>query len=161
MGNISEDRPGCRDQICISLGWDLSAGGASDTTHVSWLGVDVGAWLFLRASVNPKHTSTVGMQHLLCQSVGANTNMVYTGLNFAVLGMLAIYYTGFHSGGRRGYVSVVVFCTREGECFPHAALAGCWLKPGPRFDTSWEIIHVWYRPEFSRVHFTVLIGSKS
>lgn len=76
------------------------------------------------------------MQRLLCQSAGTITNMVYTGLNFAVLGMLTIYYAAFHSG-RKGYVSLVVlFCTHDGECFPRAALAGCWLKPVPYFDTS-------------------------
>lgn len=35
MGNISEDRPVCGDLICINLGWDLNAGGASGTIQVS------------------------------------------------------------------------------------------------------------------------------
>jgi len=98
----------------------------------------VGARLFLKVGVNPKHASyTVGMLYLLCRSVGAIRSMVYPGLNFAVLAMLPIYSAGFHSGGRKGYFSLVVlFCTHDGECFPCTALAGCWLKPVPYFDIS-------------------------
>lgn len=53
--------------------------------------------------------------------------------------MLTIYHVGFHPGGRRSYISLlVVFCTYNAE-----ALAGCWLKPVPCFDIyQEEMIHV-------------------
>lgn len=46
------------DLICISLDWDLNAGGASGTAYISWLGVDVSNGLLpRRINVHLEHSS--------------------------------------------------------------------------------------------------------
>lgn len=154
MGHISEDRPVCGDLICISLGWDLSAGSASDTIQVSWLRVDVGAQVFLRLSwkaaffVPPECWDYY--KYGICRAYFCSA-------------LCALCYAGFHSDGGTGCILLVMsFCTHDGECFLCAASSGCWLKPVPYCDTSQgKTIHVWYRPVFTKIYFALSICSNS
>lgn len=75
------------------------------------------------------------LEHNICCARVLGLLQIYTGLDFCGA-WYADCCAGFSYGGRRGVSLVMLFCAPNGECFAFTALAGCWLKPVPYFDTA-------------------------